>query len=189
MLKEPPDAVGNFIHLRYLNLVKYSKDRLHETICYLCNLQSLKITINSDRFKELPEGMGKLIKLRHFILDSKFGLNVKFPKGFGRLISLRTISHFNISGGCKLEELKNFNHLQWTLQINGLGGTENAYEAENAQLKKKIGLLTLVSRFNKWNDEDRGRRNDALILNALEPPLDLEYLHIDDYLAITMFPN
>ena len=77
-------------------------------------------------FKELPKGMGRLINLKHFILDSKFGLNVKFPKGFERLISLRTISHFNISGGCKLGELKNLNHLQGTHQINGLGGTENA---------------------------------------------------------------
>ena len=63
------------------------------------------------------------------------------------------------------------------------------HEAENAQIKKKIDLLTLVLRFNRWNDEDRGKRNDALILNALEPPPDLEYLHIDDYLAITMFPD
>ena len=127
MLNEPPDAVGNFIHLRYLNLVKYSRDRLPETICNLCNLQSLKITINSDMFKELPKGMGKLINLKHFILDSKFGLNVKFLKGFKRLISLRTISHFNISGGCKLGELKKLNHLQGTHQMNGLGGTENAW--------------------------------------------------------------
>ena len=36
------------------------------------------------------------------------------------------------------------------------------HEAENAQLKKKIDLLTLVLRFNRWNDEDRGKRNDAL---------------------------
>ncbi|KAK4587155.1 hypothetical protein RGQ29_024038 [Quercus rubra] len=143
LLNEPLDAVGNFIHLRYLNLVKYSRDRLPETICNLCNLQSLKITINSDMFKELPKGMGKLINLKHFILDSKFGLN----------------------------------------------GAQKMHEAENAQLKKTIDLLTLVLRFNRWNDEDRGKRNDALILNALEPPPDLEYLHIDDYLAIAMFPD
>ena len=45
MLKELPNAVENFIHLRYLDLINYCGDRLPETICNLCNLQFLKIII------------------------------------------------------------------------------------------------------------------------------------------------
>ena len=127
ILRNLPDAMENFIHLRYLYLVNCCGDALPETICNLCNLQILNIEIEGDKFQKLPQGMSKLINLRHFGLGFKHDfLNIKFPKGFERLISLRTISHFNISGGCKLGELKKWNHLQGTHQINGLGGTENA---------------------------------------------------------------
>ena len=64
---------------------------MSEIICNLCNLQFLNIIIHSGNFTKLPQGMGNLINLRHFIFDSKdFMSNVKFPRGFGRLTSLRT---------------------------------------------------------------------------------------------------
>ena len=192
MLKELPDAMENFIHLRYLNLVNYCGFGLPETICNLCNLQILKIMIRDARFNKLPQGMSKLINLRHFILDHPFG--VDFPRGIGRLISLRTLSHFYISSrddskGCKLGELKNLNHLQGTLRIIGLGNEEDISGAKNAQLKKKIGLHTLSLWFVGWDFEDTRRESDALVLNALESPPDLEYLSIENYQATTMSLN
>ncbi|KAL4607040.1 hypothetical protein ACB092_09G146900 [Castanea dentata] len=178
-LKELLNAVENFIHLRYLDLINYCGDRLPETICNLCNLQFLKIIIRSDMSGKLPQGMG---------LDSEF------PRGFGRLISIRTISHILVSGkddskGCKLGELKNLNHLQGTLQIKGLGNMVDACEAKNAQLKKKIGLRTLSLRFNGWDCQDTRRENDVLVLNALEPPSRWEDLRIEWYNGTTMFPD
>ena len=70
MFKELPGSVENFIHLRYLNLVNYCGYVLTETICNLCNLQILKISFGIARVKKLLQGMGKLINLRHLILDS-----------------------------------------------------------------------------------------------------------------------
>ena len=110
------------------------------------------------------------------------------------MISLRTLSHFYISSrddskGCKLGELKNLNHLQGTLRIIGLGNEEDISGAKNAQLKKKIGLHTLSLWFVGWDFEDTRRQSDALVLNALESPPDLEYLSIENYQATTMSLN
>ncbi|KAL4621619.1 hypothetical protein ACB092_06G242200 [Castanea dentata] len=191
--KELPDIVQNFIHLRYLNLVNYNGDKLPETICNLCNLQMLKINIRSDGFKKMPQGMGKLINLRHLILGvSSLNRQLEFPRGIGRLTSLRTLRYFFVSGkddtkGCKLEELKNLNYLQGTLEIRGLGNVTNVTEAENAQLKKKKYLHDLNLYFGGEND--RRIENDALVLNALEPPRDLVNLSIYDYQGTTMSPN
>ncbi|XP_075657896.1 putative disease resistance protein RGA4 [Castanea sativa] len=190
------DAVGNFIHLRYLNLVNYRGDALPETICNLCNLQILNIIIDGDKFQKLPQGMSKLINLRHFNLSFIYVdcLNVKFPRGFGRLTSLRTLRSFSVNGKddgerCKLGELKNLNHLQGTLAIFGLGSEVDECEAMNAQLKKKISLHTLTLIFNEWDGEEIVREKDALVLNALEPPPNLEYLRIARYKAPIMFPT
>ena len=103
-----------------MNLFHYD-DILPETICNLCNLQILKFTQTFDSmFTKLPQGIGKLINLRHFI-----GYNLVIPRGIGRLISLRTLNCFNISDddseGCKLGELQFLNHLQERYEIRGLG--------------------------------------------------------------------
>ncbi|XP_075657872.1 putative disease resistance protein RGA3 [Castanea sativa] len=189
-----PDAVENFIHLRYLKLVNYCGDALPETICNLCNLQILNIKIDGKKFQKLPQGMSKLINLRHFDLGFKDGfLNVKFPRGFGRLTSLRTLCSFSVNGKddserCKLGELINLNHLK-TLEISGLGSVVDECEAMNAQLKKKINLHTLTLIFKELDGEEIIREQDALVLNALEPPSNLEYLRILYYEAPIMFPN
>ena len=71
---------------------------------------------------KLSHGMNKLINLRHFILEgSIFGPHLEFPRGFGRLTSLRRLSYFCISDkddskGCNLGELKNLNQLQGNLR-------------------------------------------------------------------------
>ncbi|KAK4595277.1 hypothetical protein RGQ29_013637 [Quercus rubra] len=197
ILRNLPDAVENFIHLRYLNLVNYCGDTLPETIGNLYNLQILKIIIDGSNLQKLPQGMSKLINLRHFNLSSRNGdccSDVKFPRGFGRLTSLRTLDDFNVNGKgdnerCKLGELKNLNHLK-TLSISGLGREVDECEAMNAQLKKKINLHTLKLRFSEyWLDIGIKREKDALVLNALEPPPNLEYLHIEFYEALILFPN
>uniref|UniRef100_A0A2N9H4Z2 NB-ARC domain-containing protein n=1 Tax=Fagus sylvatica TaxID=28930 RepID=A0A2N9H4Z2_FAGSY len=191
-LKELPDEIENFIHLRYLNLYNYNAYRLPETICNLCNLQILKISIDPNgRFKKLPQGMDKLINLRHFILEGNIYIRpeVEFPRGIGRLTSLRRLSYFSKSykddsKGCNLEELKNLNQLQGSLGIRGLGNVVDVCEVEKAQLKKKIHLRSLDLFFDREYKERM--ENDALVLNAIEPPPNLEYLRIREYRATTM---
>ena len=110
------------------------------------------------------------------------------------MTSLRTLNYFSVSGKddsnrCKLGELRNLNHLCGTLDINGLGSEIDECDAEHAQLKKKVDLRTLILSFDEWDGEEIIRENDALVLNALEPPPKLEYLSIGMYRGPTMFPN
>ncbi|KAM3704522.1 hypothetical protein ACJW31_03G011100 [Castanea mollissima] len=104
---------------------------------------------------------------------------------------------------CELGELKNLNHLQGRFEIRGLGNLVDISEAKNAQLKKKIHLRELKLSFKKgkdrgWRDDwipnavdpnDKRMEKDVLILNALEPPQDLELLDIRWYQGTTMSPN
>ncbi|XP_050275274.1 putative disease resistance protein RGA3 isoform X1 [Quercus robur] len=195
-----PDAIGNLLHLRYLKICYYSGgDILPETICNLCNLQILNIAITFENaLRKLPQGMSKLINLKHLILneDDVWSLRFKFPREIGRLSSLRKLSYFCVGGRddsqrCELGELKYLNHLQGTLKIYGLGNVVDVCEAENAELKKKIGLCDLYLRFSEENVENHGGRmeTDVSVLNALEPPPGLENLEIDRYQGTTMFPN
>ena len=86
------------------------------------------------------------------------------------------------------------NQLLGTLTINELESVGNVDEAQNAQLKDKIHLRGLELHFdyqNLRNCEERIRRkeNDVKVLNALEPPPNLQYLKIEGYRGNTIYPN
>jgi hypothetical protein len=124
-IKEIPNEVGKLIHLRHLNLASCRKlESLPETMCDLCNLQSLDVTCCRS-LKELPKAIGKLIKLRHLRID---GSGVDFiPKGIERITCLRTLDLFVVCGGgengskaANLRELKNLNHIGGSLKIRNL---------------------------------------------------------------------
>lgn len=149
--------------------------------------------------QEITARDGKLINLRHL---SFIGFSCQkcpiFPKGFEKLISLRTLSDFNIGGkdereGFKLGELKKLNHLRGTLQIYGLGNMIDVSNAEDTQLKMKIYLRSLELWFGKFDilRDTIGRRieDDVLALNALEAPSNLESLCIFDYHGTREYPN
>uniref|UniRef100_A0A2N9IR00 Uncharacterized protein n=1 Tax=Fagus sylvatica TaxID=28930 RepID=A0A2N9IR00_FAGSY len=182
ILKELPDEVENFMHLRYLNLDDYDGDGLPETICNLFNLLILKINFRSPRVMKFPQGMGKLINLRLVILETNFGVNrYEFAREIGKLTSLRTLSYFNISGK-DYSKGRNIG----TLQISGLWNLVDLCEAENAQLKNKH-LHTLKLYFDREYEERM--ENDALFLNAIESPPNLESLSIGKYWGTTMSLN
>ena len=199
-IKRLPDAVENLIHLRCLHMSeKVEIVELPETFCNLCNLQILYIK-EIRYLKKLPQGMRKLINLRHLILSGIF--SVVFPKGIGKLSRLRTLYKFNIgdtndSEGCKLGELKILNQLRGTLTINGMENVVNVDDAQNAQLKDKIHLRGLVLLYKEGiskmeNGVEEGiskMENGVKVLNALEPPPNLQYLEIRGYMGNTIYPG
>ncbi|KAF9671885.1 hypothetical protein SADUNF_Sadunf12G0097000 [Salix dunnii] len=183
-IEEIPKEVGKLIHLRHLNLEGCRKlVSLPETMCDLCNLQSLDV-IRCWSLKELPQAIVKLINLRHLHI---YASGVAFmPKGIERLTCLRTLDWFVLCGGgeneskaANLRELKNLDHIGGSLEIRNLrGGIEDATEA---QLKNKKRLLCLDLYF-KHNHED------DILIEGLQPPSDLEKLYIDNYGGIVL-PN
>ncbi|XP_034929775.1 putative disease resistance protein RGA1 [Populus alba] len=186
-IKEIPNEVGNLIHLRHLNVAScYQLESLPETMCDLCNLQSLNVTLCAS-LKELPNAIGKLIKLRHLRVVLS---GVAFiPKGIERITCLQTLDVFIVCGGgeneskaANLRELKDLNHIGGSLRIRNLGGgKEDASDAAEAQLKNKKRLLCLQLDF------DFNRENDIL-LEVLQPPSDLENLTMYSYGGLDL-PN
>ena len=176
-IKKLPNVVRNLIHLRFILLdISNDIEELLDSICNLCNLQTLYVK-RCRSLKKLPQGMGKLINLRHLFLGLNNSIG-SFPRGISRLSSLRTLSHFKIcgkndSGGSKLGELKNLNQIGESLGITGLGNMVDVCEVENAQFKKKICLHQLYLTFNvkdvdvDVDKDDRRMENDVLFLNAL----------------------
>ncbi|KAL4597846.1 hypothetical protein ACB092_11G017800 [Castanea dentata] len=197
-IKNLPDVVKNLIHLRCLLISENVRIvELPETFCNLCNLQNLNIE-NGHCFKKLPQGMGKLINLRHLIFHHVYySGNVVFPKGIGKLIGLRTLREFNLGDkddreGCKLGELKKLNKLRGTLKINGMENVVTVDEAQNAQLKEKIHLrgLELLFETSAFLIEQKGgMENDVKVLNALEPPPNLQYFKTRAYWGNTIYTN
>ncbi|KAJ6892244.1 disease resistance protein RGA3 isoform X6 [Populus alba x Populus x berolinensis] len=185
-IKEIPNEVGKLIHLRHLNLARCRElESLPETICDLCNLQSLDVTWCIS-LEELPKAIGKLIKLRHLRI---FGSGVAFiPKGIERITCLQTLDVFAVCGGgeneskaANLRELKNLNHIGGRLEIQNLGGVKESSDAAEAQLKNKKRLLRLELDF--FIDLQNG-----ILIEALRPPSDLEDLTIDGYEGLEL-PN
>ncbi|XP_021904954.1 putative disease resistance RPP13-like protein 1 isoform X2 [Carica papaya] len=187
-----PNEVGQLIHLRLLDLSWNTElTKLPESLCHLYNLQTLNIRWCLD-LKELPHGMGKLINLRHF--DNLGTASLTFmPKCLGRLTSLRTFERLVVGGisndgeAMTLGDLRQLNNLRGTLYIRGLGSVKDVQEATNAQLLNKKHLLKLMLRFDgQITDTDR---IDDLLLEALQPPLDLEILYIDEYMVLAIWPS
>uniref|UniRef100_A0A6N2M1V5 NB-ARC domain-containing protein n=1 Tax=Salix viminalis TaxID=40686 RepID=A0A6N2M1V5_SALVM len=191
LIEEIPKEVGKLIHLRHLNL-EYCRElvSLPETMCDLCNLQSLDV-IGCLSLKELPLAIAKLIKLRHLcIYDSGVAF---MPKGIERLTCLRTLDCFMVYGGgeneskaANLRELKNLDHIGRLVIENLQGG--DIEDAAEAQLKNKKRLLCLDLNFCKEHEIRLGGIEDSNLIEVLQLPPDLERLSIRWYGGIVL-PN
>ncbi|GAY67906.1 hypothetical protein CUMW_260060 [Citrus unshiu] len=191
-----PRNIEKLVHLRYLNLSGQDIVQLSETLCELYILEKLDISYCMD-LEELPEGIKKLINMRHLLNDGTDTLRYMVV-GIGRLTGLRTLGEFHVSGGggvdgrkaCRLESLKNLEHLQ-VCGIRRLGYVSDVSEAKRLELDKKKYLSYLRLEFDKKEEEGETRKNedDQLLLEALPPPLDLKKLEIRYYRGNTVFPN
>ncbi|KAB5532278.1 hypothetical protein DKX38_018948 [Salix brachista] len=168
-IKEIPKEVGKLIHLRQLNLGCCRKlVSLPETMCDLCNLQSLDVS-GCWSLKELPVAIVKLIKLRHLYCFIVCG------------------GDENESKAANLRELKNLDDIGGRLVIENLRGGD-IEDAAEAQLKNKKRLLCLELNFCKGVENRLGGIEDGILIEGLQPPSDLERLTIDNYGGIVL-PN
>ncbi|OMO58101.1 hypothetical protein COLO4_34879 [Corchorus olitorius] len=157
----------------------------------------LSLSFGSKESKILvtTHGMGKLIKLRHLL--NKDTPRLEFmPKGMSRLTSLQTLeevvvgSSSSLSDSFSLADLGNLIHLRGNLYIRGLNSVQPS-EAKEALLLAKAGLRELTLSFEYFAVEELQQKrieNDALLLQALQPPPLLQTLNIYHCESL-VFPN
>ncbi|XP_078160387.1 putative disease resistance protein RGA3 [Carex rostrata] len=194
-LKVVPDSVGELIHLRFLGLSYTKITTLPEKICNLFNLQTLELKGCSE-LAVLPEGLRKLINLRHLDLNLDWEeitdlTEVALPQGIGELEDLQTLSRFNLTSAegpcCNISELNNLN-LRGDLCILNLEKMPTG-QANNALLKGKQFIENLMLRWNSsaLNDEQLQEQSEEVI-NLLQPHNRLRCLWVVNYPG-TKFPN
>ncbi|XP_058788541.1 putative disease resistance RPP13-like protein 1 [Vicia villosa] len=180
-----PDSIGNLVQLRYLDLSFTEIKSLPDTVCNLYNLQTLNL-FRCYSLTELPVHMGNLTSLRH--LDISGTAIKELPMEIGELENLQTLSVFLVgkrNKGLSIKELRKFPNLQGKFTIENLNNIVDAKEAEDANLKnkEKIEELELI-----WGKESEDSLNVKIVLEMLQPPINLKSLVIDLY-GGTSFPN
>ncbi|PON78103.1 LRR domain containing protein [Parasponia andersonii] len=172
---------ATLIHLRYLEISHdYHLIELPETLCDLCNLQTLKIN-QCPSLKRLPKGIGKLVKLRNLYI---YHCDLEgLPKGIGKLTSLERLDKLlipeNNEAYFHFGDSKKGNHyqLRGSLRIDGCKNFRNVGEAEKASLIKMKDLEELVLKFGEI-ERNAEPQHEFSILEALQPHPDLKSLSI-----------
>jgi hypothetical protein len=184
-IEEVPSNIGKLIHLRHVDLSQNEFRELPEEMCELYNMLTLDVSL-CEKLEKLPDNIEKLVKLRHLSVrvywsDSSF---VKM-RGVKGLSSLRGLDEFHLSGSgeeSNIEDLRNLNHLQGSLGIKWLGDVKDPDEVKKAELKSKKYLTEL----DLWFGSRTNRRiiHDDEVLEALEPPPDVDLLRIYGYQGV-----
>ncbi|KAG2675063.1 hypothetical protein I3760_13G166900 [Carya illinoinensis] len=176
-LIELPDSVGKMKHLRHLDVSDTPIRKLPDSICKLCNLQTLKIS-RCYNLTVLPRDIHKLISLRH--LDFTETPIKEMPVRLGNLRHLQTLTKFVVGKQSRagMEELGNLANLGGKLCISNLQNVESAIDALAAGLKDKKYLEELKL---EWACENDISESQKAVLKNLQPHANLKSLSIVGY--------
>ncbi|MED6215926.1 hypothetical protein PIB30_002612 [Stylosanthes scabra] len=151
-----PDSIGKLIHLRYLDLSWSVSEVLPQSLCNLCNLQTLKLRSCSS-LTVLPSSLGDLIYLLYLDL-SKTAVKT-LPESLCKL--------------CNLQTLKLENCSELTMLPNGMCNLVNLrhLDIRNTPLKEmpkgmgKLKQLHILSYYMVGKYEDNGIQELGGLLN------------------------
>ncbi|KAJ4779241.1 Disease resistance protein [Rhynchospora pubera] len=182
--KEPPSAIQNMPHLRFLDLSSTGIEVLTHSRFDHYHLQALYI--QGCPLSKLDCGMNRLINLRHLNADFK---TIVLISGIGQLVNLQELDEYIVGKeeGHKITELKNLKELTGHLRISNCENIESKDEAEQARLadKKELESIELC-----WSSVERKSKIiDMEILEGLKPNAEYVYeLTINSYMG-SSFPN
>ncbi|KAG7950900.1 hypothetical protein I3843_13G140100 [Carya illinoinensis] len=176
-LTELPDSIGKMKHIRHLNVSWTPIRKLPDSICKLCNLQTLKI-LACNNLTVLPRDSHKLINLRH--LDFSFTPIKKMPVHLGRLCCLRTLTKFivNEQSGAGIGELGKLANLGGKLLISDLQNVVSPLGALVPSLNDKMYMEELEL---EWKGENNISESQRAVLDNLQPHVNLKRLSIYGY--------
>ncbi|XBI97254.1 hypothetical protein VPH35_033429 [Triticum aestivum] len=179
---ELSDSIGNWKHLRYLEISEDSPLKMvPSAFCLLYNLQFLYA--RKCKLESLPSDFGKLIKLL------KFESNGLTYCAGGHM-------HLNSKDGQEqgFRLIKNLNQFRGNLVISNVGMLSKDHAAE-VELKNKKYLDNLKLNmwdmqatqyalgFHKFNSHDKEIKE---VLEVLEPPIKLKSLSLDNYDGVSL---
>ncbi|QHO51963.1 Putative disease resistance RPP13-like protein [Arachis hypogaea] len=195
-----PDSIDKLIQLRYLGLSGSGIEVLPQSLCNMCNLQTLKLE-GCSKLTMLPNGMYNLVNLRH--LNIRRTHLKKMPTGMGKLPRgmnslLPNLQYLDIRGCpniCRLPEgglppnLKELRVGECEEQVRGLswlGNLDNlthltisGLRCESIKLYPEVGWLPRLPSLTTLHIHDF-HNLETLECNQLLGLTSLQQLHISD---------
>nr|ACE86396.1 rp3-like disease resistance protein [Sorghum bicolor] len=171
--------------LRTLNLSETKVTMLPQWVTSIDTLECIDLK-GCNELRELPKGIANLKRLTVLNIERCSKLCC-LPSGLGQLTRLRKLGLFVVGCGAddaRISELENLDMIGGHLEITNLKYLKDPSEAEKACLKRKSHMQRLELNWSLSDAEEElvsDMEHDWGVLNALEPPSQIERLDIYGY--------